>query len=141
MERSVQFIIKNIKSGLYIFFGFIFLGLGIIGIILPLLPTTPLLLLASFCFVRGSKKFEVWFKGTSLYKKHLEEFVRNRAMTLKKKLIILLSADCMIAIPFFLTDYIMVRIVLIMIVAYKYYYFFNNIKTIEPKPALANNKE
>lgn len=117
------------------------MALGIIGIILPLLPTTPLLLLASFCFVRGSKKFEIWFKGTTLYKKHLEEFVTYRSMTLKKKLIILLSADCMIAIPFFLTDYIFVKMILLIIVGYKYYYFFTKIKTIKPNTILANNRD
>ena len=126
-------IIKNIRKFIYIVLGFIFLGLGIVGIILPLLPTTPLLLLASVCFVRGSKRFEIWFKETSLYKKHLEEFVRNRAMTLKKKMIILLSADAMIAIPFFLLDNMIIRIGLLFIVAYKYYYFIYKIKTIKPE--------
>ena len=121
--------------------GFIFLGLGIVGIMLPLLPTTPLLLLASVCFVRGSKKFEMWFKGTALYKKHLEEFVRNRAMTLKKKIVILLSADAMIAIPFFLLDNMMIRIALLVIVGYKYYYFIYKIKTIKPETALIHHRE
>jgi uncharacterized protein len=106
------------------------MGLGILGVILPLLPTTPLLLLASVCFVRGSKKFEIWFKGTKLYKRHLEEFVKNRAMTLKQKLAILLTADCMIAIPFILLDNLIIRLVLICIVGYKYYYFIYKIKTI-----------
>jgi uncharacterized protein len=106
------------------------MGLGILGVILPLLPTTPLLLLASVCFVRGSKKFEIWFKGTKLYKRHLEEFVKNRAMTLKQKITILLTADCMIAIPFILLDNLIIRLVLICIVGYKYYYFIYKIKTI-----------
>ena len=117
------------------------MGLGIVGIVLPLLPTTPLLLLASVCFVRGSKKFEIWFKGTTLYKNHLEEFVRNRAMTMKKKMIILLSADCMIAIPFIIMDNIMIRIGLLLIVGYKYYYFFYKIKTIAPRTVLVNNRK
>jgi uncharacterized protein len=106
------------------------MGLGILGIILPLLPTAPLLLLASVCFVRGSEKFEIWFKGTKLYKRHLEEFVKNRAMTLKQKITILLTADCMIAIPFILLDNLIIRLVLICIVGYKYYYFIYKIKTI-----------
>ncbi|WP_338786522.1 DUF454 family protein [Metabacillus sp. FJAT-53654] len=123
--------IIRIKNYSYIFFGFIFLGLGILGIILPLLPTTPLLLLASVCFVRGSKKFEVWFKSTKLYKKHLEEFVKNKAMTIRQKVTILLSADCMIAIPFILLDSFLIRMLLILIVGYKYYYFICKINTIK----------
>ncbi|MBM6616473.1 YbaN family protein [Bacillus sp. RD4P76] len=107
------------------------MGLGMIGIVLPLLPTTPLLLLASFFFVKGSSKFEKWFKGTNVYKNHLEEFVKNRAMTRKQKLTILLFADFMIAIPFFLTDSNLVKVFLLLIVVYKYYYFITKIKTIK----------
>ncbi|GHI00784.1 membrane protein [Neobacillus kokaensis] len=100
------------------------------GIILPLIPTTPLLLLASFCFVKGSERFERWFKGTKLYKKHLESFVRERAMTLRQKLTILLFADAMIAIAFILVNSWIARVVLLLIVVYKYYYFIYNIKTV-----------
>ncbi|WP_264760458.1 DUF454 family protein [Neobacillus rhizosphaerae] len=110
--------------------GFIALGLGILGIILPLLPTTPLLLLASFCFVRGSERFERWFKGTKIYQRHLDSFVRERAMTLKQKLTILLLADVMIALPFILIDSFFVRIILLLVIFYKYYYFFSKIKTV-----------
>ncbi|KAA0544976.1 DUF454 domain-containing protein [Bacillus sp. BGMRC 2118] len=120
----------KIQKVIYIILGFIFMGLGMIGIVLPLLPTTPLLLLASFFFMKGSSKFEKWFKGTTVYKKHLEEFVKNRSMTKKQKLTILIFADIMIAIPFFLTDSIIVKAVLLLIVIYKYYYFITKIKTI-----------
>lgn len=122
--------IKLIINGLFIFAGFVSLGFGILGIILPILPTTPLLLLAAFCFVKGSDKFDRWFRGTNLYKKYLEDFVRERAMTRKQKISLLLFADIMIAIPFFLTDSIMVKIILLLIVIYKYYYFMTKIKTI-----------
>ncbi|MFF2448194.1 YbaN family protein [Neobacillus sp. NPDC058068] len=116
---------------LFVIGGFLALGLGILGIILPLLPTTPFLLLASFCFVKGSERFERWFKGTKIYQRHLESFVRERAMTLKKKLTILLFADAMIAIPFFLLNSIIIRGILLFIILYKYYYFFTKIKTVQ----------
>ncbi len=123
---------------LYIIIGFIALGLGVLGLLLPVLPTTPLLLLASYCFVKGSERFERWFKGTTIYKRHLETFVKERAMTLKQKLTILLFADVMIAIPFFLMDNFMVRLLLVFIVFYKYYYFIYKIKTVHA--AAANNE-
>jgi uncharacterized membrane protein YbaN (DUF454 family) len=124
-------IIKTIVNWLFILGGFLSLGLGIIGIVLPVLQTTPLFLLAAFCFVKGSEKFDVWFKGTKLYKKYLEDFVKERSMTLKQKLTILLFADAMIAIPFFILDSILVKILLIIVVLYKYYYFTYKIKTIK----------
>jgi uncharacterized protein len=121
---------SKIVKLLYIIFGFIALGLGVLGLILPVLPTTPLLLLASYCFVKGSERFELWFKGTTLYKRHLETFVKERSMTLKQKLTILIFADVMIAIPFFILDSFIVRVMLVLIVIYKYYYFIYKIKTV-----------
>lgn len=122
---------KALIKPLFILAGFIFLGLGVIGIVLPILPTTPFLLLASFCFVKGSKRFEVWFKGTKLYKKYVESFMRHRSMTLKQKILLNLFADSMIAIGFFSVDSIFVRGLLIIIVLYKYYYFITKIKTVK----------
>lgn len=107
------------------------MGLGVLGIIMPILPTTPFLLLASVCFVRGSKKFEIWFKGTRLYKKYIEEFVKNQSMSLKQKISLNIFADCMIAIPFILTENIFLRMALIIIIGYKYYYFIFKIKTVK----------
>lgn len=122
--------IKKIINVLFIIFGFISLGFGIIGIFLPVLPTTPLLLLASFFFVKGSKRFDEWFRSTNIYKKHLESFVRERSMTRKQKLSLLLFADTMILIAFFIVDKLLVRVILILVILYKWYYFTFKIKTI-----------
>ncbi|MBM4764498.1 YbaN family protein [Bacillus sp. B15-48] len=120
--------IKLIKI-IYIGLGFFFMGLGMIGIVLPVLPTTPFLLLALYFFVKGSKRFELWFRGTNVYKKYLEDFVRDRSMTLKQKLSINLFADAMILIPFIILDNNWLRVFLLLVIAYKYYYFFTKIKT------------
>ncbi|CAM3913772.1 YbaN family protein [Mesobacillus zeae] len=123
-------IITRLMKLLFVSLGFLFMGLGVIGIVVPVLPTTPLLLLASFFFAKGSKRFENWFKETSIYKKYLESFVRERAMTRRQKITLLLLADCMIAIPIIMTDSLMLKLALLLIVVYKYYYFICKIKTI-----------
>lgn len=105
------------------------MGLGIIGIILPVLPTTPFLLLASVCFIRGSQKLDLWFKNTKIYNKHLKNFIKDRILTFKKKVVILLFADCMIAFPFIITNNIFIKLLLILIILCKYYYFMFKIKT------------
>lgn len=115
---------------LFIVLGFIFLGVGAIGIAVPILPTTPFLLLASFFFAKGSKRFHDWFLSTKLYKKYLESFVKSRAMTLKGKLTILIPVSCMLIITFILVDNIYARIVLVILFISKYVYFFTQIRTV-----------
>ncbi|MEI0516580.1 YbaN family protein [Brachyspira murdochii] len=116
---------------LFIVLGFIFVGIGAVGIVVPILPTTPFLLLASFFFAKGSKKFHNWFTSTKLYKKHLESFVKSRAMTLKSKLSILLPVSAMLIITFIFVNNIYARITLVILFISKYLYFFTQIKTIK----------
>lgn len=72
---------------IYIIFGYVALGLGVAGIVLPLLPTTPFLLLAAALFFRGSPRLYEWL----LNQKHLGPYIRNfrehKAIPLRAKII------------------------------------------------------
>lgn len=116
---------------LYLIIGFLFFGLGAIGVILPVLPTTPFLLVASYCFAQGSKRFNDWFLSTKIYQKHLDSFVKERAMTLKTKISLLSFASAMLILAFCLVDVIYARILIIAVMIFKYYYFICRIKTIQ----------
>lgn len=118
---------------LYIAAGFIALGLGAFGVVLPVLPTTPFLLLASFCFAKGSARFHLWFCATKLYKNHLESFIKSRAMTRKTKVKILIPASCMLLLAFIFIPFIYGKIAIGVIMCFKYYYFIFRIKTIPEK--------
>ena len=122
---------NKVKKGLLVTIGLLSMRLGLIGVILPVLPTTPFLLLASVCFVKGSDRFDRWFKGTKLYQKHLETFVESKKMTLKQKWTILLFADFMLMFPFILIDSLHMRLFLILLILCKFYYFFVKIETIK----------
>ncbi|CAM2076410.1 MAG: YbaN family protein [uncultured Clostridium sp.] len=126
------------KKYFYITLGFIALGLGLIGVILPILPTTPFLLVTSFCFAKGSERFHTWFTNTNIYKKHLESFVKERAMTLKQKVVLLSFVNFMLAFPLILVDVLPMRITIIVLIIIKLYYFIFKVKTItsEEKSAI-----
>ena len=99
---------------LYIALGLLSMAVGAVGVVLPLLPTVPFLLLASFFFAKGSDRFHNWFKSTKLYKNHLESFEKNRSMTL-------LMMHNSIG-----------RATIVVLLIVKYYYFIFKIKTISP---------
>ncbi len=117
---------------LFIMFAFVSLSLGIIGIVLPVLPTAPFFLLASFCFAKGSKRFHDWFCSTKLYQKHLDSFVKSRSMTLKTKVRILIPASVMLLLAFCYTPVIHGKIAIVCVILFKYYYFIFRIRTIKP---------
>lgn len=126
---------------IYIILAFFFLGLGIIGIVVPMLPTTPFLLLASFFFAKGSTRFHNWFIQTKIYKKHLDNFVKNREMTLKTKFFILIPASLMIIMTLVFMKNLHGRIFLMLLLLYKYIYFFTKIKTIKEKKEKINDSK
>lgn len=131
MERKFIFR-KDYMKIIYVILGFISMGLGIAGSFLPGLPTVPFLLLASFFFARGSERFHGWFTQTKIYKNYLEDFEKNRSMTLKAKIGLLCLSSTMIAFPIFLLKNNYLRLALILVVIFKYYYFIFRIKTLKP---------
>lgn len=91
----------GIKRIIFIVVGCICLALGTIGVFLPILPTTPFYLITLYCFARSSKRLEDWFKGTKLYKKHLESFVEKRGMLMSTKLSILITVTLLMSLGIF----------------------------------------
>ena len=66
--------------------GSIFLIIGAIGVIVPILPTTPFLLLTAILYAKGSERFHKWFLSTKIYKKYIEDFITNLKYTVKEEL-------------------------------------------------------
>ncbi|WP_229409435.1 MULTISPECIES: YbaN family protein [Mediterraneibacter] len=121
---------KNPVRIVWLLIGFLSMGIGAVGVVLPVLPTTPFLLLASFCLAKGSARFHRWFTGTNLYKKHLESFVENRTMTLKTKFSLLIPASCMLILAFLAMQNVYGRVFIIFLILFKYVYFFTRIRTV-----------
>ena len=65
---------------IYMTIGWISLGLGIVGVVLPVLPTVPFLLLTAFCFSKGSLTFAKRLAQTQFY----QQYIETKSMTIQK---------------------------------------------------------
>ena len=114
---------------LYIMIGCISLGLGIISVIFPILPTVPFVLLAAFCFAKSSEKLDGWFKNTKLYK---DNNMKN-GMTKQAKVRIMCSVTLLTSIGFImmgLKGIVVGNIVLLIVWIFHMVYFTFGVKTV-----------
>lgn len=118
------------KKVILIALGFLFLSLGTLGLLLPVLPTTPFLLLTLACFAKGSERFHNWFVGSRMYQKHLAAFAQGRGMTMKHKLFIVIPVSVLLLFIAILSGSLPLRIFLAAVLLAKYYCFFFRIRTI-----------
>ena len=115
----------------YIYFvlGLLCVAVCGVGVVLPILPTAPFLLVAAFCFARSSERFYQWLIHTSMYQKHLEQLVTTGQMPLKSKITILAVVTPLLLIAFFMMHNLPGRITIIVLIVIKWYVFLFCIKT------------
>ena len=85
----------DIRKALLIFCGTVFVGLGVLGMFLPLVPTTVFLLLAAYCYSRSSERFHTWLLTNRWCGKYIKDYQEGKGMTAahKVKAILLLWAS------------------------------------------------
>jgi uncharacterized protein len=97
----------------YIGLGSFSLGLGIIGIFLPLIPTTPLLLLAAYCYAKGSKRLYDWLLGHPLMGSYIKDYQCGQGIPLKVKAVTIIFLWLMICLTaWFAASQLWLRIIL-----------------------------
>ena len=77
--------ITIVRSGLIVA-GFLCIFLGILGIFLPVLPTTPFLLLAAVCFMRSSPRFYHWLLNNRWFGEYIRSYREGRGVSLAHKI-------------------------------------------------------
>ena len=125
----------SLRKAIYIILGCIGLILGAVGVIVPMLPAFPFLLLAAFGFARGSEHLHSWFISTRLYKNNLETYVRGQGMTRRTKHRIIASVTVLILISMSILaicELYWVWSILIAVWAFHILYFVFGVKTLEP---------
>ena len=65
------------KKGIFFILAIVFLVLGMIGLILPIIPQVPFLVLGVLFLTASSERFKTWLFNNSLYKKYLKHYVDN----------------------------------------------------------------
>ncbi len=107
----------NWVKPLLIIAGSIFVSLGILGIILPVLPTTPFLLLAAACYARSSQRFYCWLLNNRWFGTYIDNYRRKMGMPLKIKLLTLLLMWLTLALSLiFAVNSLSLTIILILLV-------------------------
>jgi uncharacterized membrane protein YbaN (DUF454 family) len=69
--------------------GTVCVGLGIVGIFVPVLPTTPFLLLAAACYARSSQRFHSWLLNNKWFGSYIRNYLERKGITLRAKIITL----------------------------------------------------
>ena len=112
---SVQ-IVNNLCKQALIIAGSFFVGIGVLGIFLPILPTTPFLLLAAVCYARSSKKFYNWLLNNKWFGKYIKNYRERKGIPLKLKILtVSLLWGTIIFSAFFIIQILFVSIILILI--------------------------
>jgi uncharacterized membrane protein YbaN (DUF454 family) len=107
---------KKVSRYFYLIFGFIFVGIGVLGIFLPLLPTAIFLIMASICFMKSSPKLAVWLKNNKLLGGYVRNYFDKTGLTLTSKVIHIFVLWVSIGLSaYFIVEETAIRILLLII--------------------------
>jgi|TARA_Y100000310_G_C19982976_1_gene490651 hypothetical protein len=106
----------NVKRSLFVTLGTLFLVVGIIGIFVPILPTTPFLLLTAFFYERGSEKFHNWLLNNKILGAYIGSYSDDKGIPLKVKLFtIVLLWTVISSTVIFVIDELVLNIILVLV--------------------------
>lgn len=96
--------------------GWLFLGIGAVGIAVPVLPTAPFVLLAAACFLRSSERLHAWLVSHPRFGRHIEDYLAGRGLRARTKAVALSTlwasvlASAYFFVPLFIVDLLMVAV-------------------------------
>jgi uncharacterized membrane protein YbaN (DUF454 family) len=87
---------------LFLVAGLLSLGVGIVGIVVPLVPTTPLVLLAAYCFARSSERLHRWLMNHRSLGRYIQDFESGRGIPRRAKVAAIVLSTAAFAFGFML---------------------------------------
>jgi len=105
----------RLKRQLLIITGTICVAIGVIGIFIPILPTTPFLLLAAACYLRSSQKFYNWLINNRWFGTYIRNYIEGRGIPVKVKLFTIVLLWVAISISIWLAANWIVTVILLII--------------------------
>ena len=121
---------KKIINGICVALAFVCVGLGVVGIVLPILPTTPLFIAAACLFAKGSEKFHKWFLNTKMYKTYIESAVKNGTMERCAKRRMMITLGIVFGAGIFFSPMI-AKVIIFIVAAIHFYVLLFRIKTVD----------
>lgn len=101
-EKVASDAAKTFKRRFFLCSGFLSIGVGILGIVLPILDTTPFMLFGAYCFARSSPKWHRWLLRHPIFGEYIAAFREKRGLTMKQKRRIALITTAMLSLTAFL---------------------------------------
>ena len=96
--------------------GTLSMAIGILGILVPILPTTPFLLLAAACYVRSSKRFYNWLLNNRLLSAYIKNYIEGKGIPLRVKVCTVILLWITIGLSmWFATQDVVIRVILILV--------------------------
>ena len=124
------------KKVFFVALGCLSLALGVVGIVLPILPTVPFFLLTAFCFAKSSERLHSWFLGTTMYKKYIGSYMERKGMTVRANLTLIGTVTALMAVGFMMMSRVPVgRIIMGVVWVGHIVYFGFIVKTISQEEA------
>lgn len=121
---------KLAKKIVLISLGWLFILLGLLGVILPLLPTTPFLLLAAGCFYHSSPKYHDWLLNNKFLGKYIRDYREKKGIPLKAKIYAILLLNLTVISSIYVFNKNTHVVLILLIVAFGVSIFLLSRKTI-----------
>ncbi|WKZ69207.1 MAG: YbaN family protein [Melioribacteraceae bacterium] len=132
MSDKIQIHSNRLVRWLLITAGWFFVTLGVIGLFLPVMPTTIFLIIAAACFARSSDKFYNWLLNNKQFGKLIRDYREHRGMPLRAKFIAIIMLNLFIGYSaIFAVELVWVKI-LLLVIAIGVTTYIISIKTLRP---------